>query len=234
MAAGGTERNVASLDRAVHKMIWMLLATDLALITVFLTLSLSGYSVEVLAIGLERSIPNWYSAAKLLILAQLLAFVAWQVSADTWRETLVLLAPALLFMFMSVEEVAAVRDRFERALVPADRADVAPLLAHAGNLLSGFVLVVTLAAIAKAYARIVGPSNASAAKAVAGVAIFLLGAVGVELVFDEPGRQAPRIWPAAAEEGAELVGVTILIWAAAEVATPHLRAMLRGSAIRSG
>lgn len=233
MAAGGEDKGAAAVDRAVRRMIWALLAADAVLVVSFLILFLSGYSIEILAIGLERSIPNWYSAAKLLILAQLLAFVAWRASTDTWRETLILLAPVLLFALMSVEEVAAVRDRFERALAPADGEDARALIALAGTLLSGFVLIVALAAIAKAYARIVRPPHATVAKAVAGVAVFLFGAVGVELVFDEPGRQALRIGPAAAEEGAELIGVTLLIWAASEVAMPYLQAMLRGSAGRS-
>jgi hypothetical protein len=69
-------------------------------------------------------------------------------------------------------------------------------------------------------------------KAVAGVIVFLLGAVGVDVFAGETGGQGVRILPAAAEEGAELIGVTLLIWAASDLAMPFLVAMLRGSVIR--
>lgn len=227
------DASFATVGRAARRMVLTFLVADAVLIASFLILFLSGYGIEVLAIGLERSIPNWYSAAKLLILAQLLAFIAWRASADTWRETLVLLAPALLFVLMSVEEVAAMRDRFERVLAPANEAGADVRFAFANTLLWGGALALALLAAGTAYARIIRPAGLVVAKALGGVSVFLLGAVGVELVFDGPGEQAIRILPAAAEEGAELVGVTLLIWAASDVVVPYLRAMMRGSEPRS-
>jgi hypothetical protein len=233
MAAGAEDMRLAVINRGARRMVGMLLAADVALIAAFLILFLSGHGIEVLAIGLERSIPNWYSAAKLLILAQLLAFVAWRASAETWQETLILLAPALLFMLMSVEEVASIRDRLERVLAPADEGEARAQVMQAGTLLSGIVLALALTGIGTAYARIVTVPTAILAKAVSGAIIFLLGAVGVELLFDEPGKQAVRILPAAAEEGAELVGVTLMIWAASGLAMPYLRALLWSPAART-
>jgi hypothetical protein len=233
MAAGPHEADIAAMDRGVQRMIWALFIFDAVLIAAFLALFLSGFRVEVLAIGLERSIPNWYSATKLLILAQLLAFIVWRVSADTWWETLILVAPALLFALMSLEEVAAVRDRFGRILITGDEKGVRHDVVLVGTLLPGLGLVLALVAIGNAYARIVRPAVPAMAKAGAGVTVFMLGAVGVDVLFGEPGVQGIRILPAAAEEGAELIGVTLLIWAACDLAMPYLVAMLRGSAIRS-
>jgi hypothetical protein len=229
MTAGPDEADIAAIDRSVPRMIWAMFILDVVLIATFLALFLSGFRVEVLTIGLERSIPNWYSATKLLILAQMLAFIVWRVSADTWWETLILVAPALLFALMSLEEVAAVRDRFERILITGDDAGVRYDVAR---VLTGLGLVLVLAVIGKGYARIVRPTGPTMVKAVAGVIVFLLGAVGVDVFAGEPGGQGVRILPAAAEEGAELIGVTLLIWAASDLAMPFLVAMLRGSVIR--
>jgi hypothetical protein len=210
-----------SIERNVF---WFFLSVDLALIFLFLGLYLSGHYIDVMAIGLERSIPNWYSTVKLLILAQLLALFAWRTPVATWRGYAILLAPAALFLLLSVEEVVGIHGRVERRILPRF-ADGSATAAQGGNLwplLFGLPLGLVLIATGIVFARIVRPAWRTVAKASAGAALFLAGAVGVEILFDGPGEHTIRVLPAAAGEGGELVGISLMIWAALDLLRPFV------------
>ena len=207
--------------RLVPLVVGALLATDLALIAAHLVLQLAGFSVHLLALPAERSLPNWYSTAKLLDLAQLLAFLAWAMPAPTRRARCVLLGPVALFLLLSIEEVASVHERFERLVVP--------LLGGGGggrfwSLLLGLPLAAAMIAVGVAYGRLVRPSPSTLAKAAAGAAIFLAGAVAADILADfiAEGTTA-RVLAATAEEGGELVGTTLLIWAALDLVVREWR-----------
>lgn len=207
---------------AEQKAGYWLLAIDLTLIAAFLGLFLSDIRVGFMAIGHEQTIPNWYSAAKLMVLAQLLAFLAWRTPTCGWRELLALAAPVLLFLFLSVEEVAALQDRIMSRLLPllGGKAETAAVVA----LLLGVPLAVVIALVGHRFARIARPGVATAAKGAAGAVLFLLGAVGLDALLlppaDAPGA---RILPAALEEGCELIGVSLMIWATLDLVMPHVR-----------
>ena len=64
---------------------------------------------------------------------------------------------------------------------------------------------------------------AVAAKAAAGAAIFLLGAIGTEILIGGTGDHTVRVLPAIVEEGGELVGISLLLWATLDLAIPHFR-----------
>ena len=202
-----------------------LLMVDLTLMLLYAGFFLSGYSIDVLAIGLERSFSNWYATAKLLIMAQLLAFLAWRTPVASWWQWSVLVAPVILFLLLSIEEVAGLHDRVERRILPrfAEGGEAAAQGRNLLPLLFGLPLGIALIVAGTAFARIVRPPFAVAAKAAAGAAIFLLGAIGTEILIGGTGDRTVRVLPAIVEEGGELVGISLLLWATLDLAIPHFR-----------
>ena len=223
--ADGTYRRpglTLARGRLVSLIVGALLATDLALIAAHLILQLAGFPVHLLTLSAEQSLPNWYSTAKLLDLAQLLAFLAWAISAATRRARCVLLAPVALFLLLSLEEAVSVHERFERLVVP--------LLGGSGgggrvwSLLLGLPLAAAMAAGGVAYGRLVRPSPPTLAKAAAGAAVFLAGAVAADILADFLAKgTTARVLAATGEEGGELVGTTLLIWAALDLVVREWR-----------
>ena len=208
--------------RLVPLVVGALLAADLALVAAHLVLQLAGFSITLLALPAEQSLPNWYSTAKLLDLAQLLAFLAWAVPVATRRARCVLLAPVALFLLLSLEETISIHERLVNDLL-------VPLLGGSGrgaywSLLLGLPLAAAMIAVGVAYGRLVRPSPSTLAKAAAGAAIFLAGAVAADILADflAEGTTA-RVLAATGEEGGELVGTTLLIWAALDLVAREWR-----------
>ena len=223
--ADGAQRRhhpMPARDRLAPLVVGALLATDLALIAAHLVLQLAGFSITVLTLPAEQSLPNWYSTAKLLVLAQLLAFLAWAVPAATRRARGVLLAPVALFLLLSLEETISIHERLVNELL-------VPLLGGSGRggywtLLLGLPLAAAMVGAGVAYGRLVRPSPSTVAKAAAGAAVFLAGAVAADILADflAEGTKA-RALAATGEEGGELVGSTLLIWAALDLVAREWR-----------
>jgi hypothetical protein len=223
--ADGTYRRhgpTPARGRLVPLVVGALLAADLALIAAYPILQLLGYRINLLALPAEQSLPNWYSTAKLLDLAQLLAVLAWVLPAPTRRARCVLLAPAALFLLLSLEETISIHERLVNELL-------VPLLGGSGrggfwSLLLGLPLAAAMVAGGVAYGRLVRPSRSTLAKAAAGAAVFLAGAVGADILADFLAeRTTARVLAATAEEGGELVGTTLLIWAALDLVAREWR-----------
>lgn len=189
-----------------------LLVIDTFLIAAYLATHLPGYSLDILSVALERSVPNWYSSAKLLILAQLLGYLAWVTPVPTWRARLVLLAPVAFFLLLSLEEVAALHERLEiRAETLVGGSDgYWPVLA-------GLALAAAMTVAGVAYARLVCPPLAALGKAAAGAVAFVGGAAATDFVNNMLQDGKGLVLGSAFEEGLELVGVTLLVWAVLEV-----------------
>lgn len=230
----GLEHARAGRPTTVFKIVGLLAAADLLLVAANLALHLGGQDVHVLSLGEERSIPNWYSSAKMLVLAQLLALLAWSAreSAPAWRTRLILFAPALLFLLLSVEETAAILGRSERwAARAADGATRTGSTAggwSSSDLLLPPLGLAALAVLGAGLVRVVPFRSGVLARAASGFALFLLGAVGLDLARPGEGAAdgtAEAFWQAA-EEGCELLGLTLLIWGLAASWRP--RAQARG------
>lgn len=200
----------------------VLAAADLLLVAAYLALHLAGREIHVLSLGEERSIPNWYSSAKLLVLAQLLALLAWSARAGApgWPARLVLFAPALLFLLLSIEETAGILQRSERwAAEGPDGAVPAAAAAawSAPDLLLPPLSLAALALLGVGLVRVVPFRGGGLARTAAGLALLVLGGVGLDLARPGEGAADPTaeaFWQAG-EEGGELLGLTLLIWGAA-------------------
>jgi hypothetical protein len=195
---------------AASRVAGALLLADALLIAVYLATHLPGYEVDTLSLSHERSIPNWYSSAKLLLLAQLLGFLAWRTPA-TPRAHLVLLAPATFFLLLSLDEVDTIHERLE----PRTAGWVGGGEGDAGYwpLLAGSLLASAMAVMGVAYARLVRPPAAAIGKAVLGAVALVGGAAATDFANNVLQDGRGLVLGTALEEGLELVGVTFFIWA---------------------
>lgn len=201
---------------AARRVAVALLALDALLIAAYLATHLPGYGLDILSVALERSIPNWYSSAKLLVLAQLLGYLAWVTPVPAWRTrgwaNLVMLAPVAFFLLLSLEEVAALHERLEpRAEALVGGSDgYWPVLA-------GLALAAVMTIAGVAYVRLARPPLAALGKAAAGAVAFVGGAAATDFVNNMLQDGRGLVLGSALEEGLELVGITLLVWAVLEV-----------------
>jgi hypothetical protein len=196
-----------------------LVAADLALVAVHLAMSLTDHRVAFLALDQERNLPTWYSSTKLFLLAQLLGLAGWLTPTTTRRQLLVLLAPAALFLYLSLDEAAWLHERIEQKTAAWVGGDDEGALGRAGYwpLLAGLLLGSIMVVLGTAFARLARPPAIAVRKAGLGAALFLLGAAGIDFLTPLVTDPVAHVLETAAEEGLELLGATLLVWAALDL-----------------
>lgn len=200
--------------------ICVLFAADVAFVALFLLMQSTGRELDVLSVAAERSLPTWYASVQLLLLGQVLAATALLLPRSARAAFWALLGLAAFFVLFSADEVASFHERFGwrlNAWLAGDEGSQADFLFAR----TGYWMVVllplalgVLVGLGRLYARFGGPSRSVAGKALLGIGLLLGGAAGIEalqnFVPDGPGLAAAI----AAEEGCELLGVTLLLWCA--------------------
>jgi hypothetical protein len=176
--------------------------------------------VPIFDLGREASVPADYSALLLLAAAGLLALVAGierSRQGGLWLYWAVL---ALGFAYLAVDELVAIHEKLNRPLqdlLGASRDTTTWVVAGAlGALAAGAFFLPFLRAL---------PARPAARFVLAG-AVYVGSAVGLETVWlamwlaDGPAGDWVRLGQVALEEGGEMAGVALFIWALLD----HLRA----------
>jgi hypothetical protein len=218
----------AASPRHVRRACLVVLAGDLLLISGYVGTTLAGWTVEMVDLDREINVPTWYASMKLFGIAVLLGFVATVAGVRGRRARCVLALPAALFAFLSMDEAARIHEwlgyRIDLALAGEGARSTRWLPATGYWMLAlGPLLAGAMAASAIAYGRLVRPSRPVVGMAVGGMSIFLLGAVVLEIGSNFAEGPLARMLQNSLEEGAELIGVTLMLAAALHLAAGLVR-----------
>ena len=225
----GRPRTSMTLDAPIKVAIGALFLLDAAFVLLFLLMQVSGMQLEVLSVAEERSVPTWYASVQLLLVGQALAAAALLFPRpDARTARLALLGLALLFVALSVDEIASLHERFGwrlNAWLAGEGGSQADFVFARTGYWMAALLPVTLAALAvlgHAYWRASRPGWPVIAKALVGCALLLGGAAGIEALQNFVPDGAALGVAIALEEGMEFAGATFLLWAAVEELARHL------------
>lgn len=179
----------------------------------------------------EANIPAWFSSMQLFAVAALLSIFGPRRLPAIGVPVIVPLIAALAFLFLSMDEIAGIHERLGREL----RGSAAPQV-RGGR--GAWVAVYVAAAVPflllglryltrlwRAYPRLVGYG-------IAGCAVFVAGAVGVELFADQYLRGLPELRhlylaSVLTEEMLEMLGGTLILAGTAQLALPRAQPVLR-------
>jgi hypothetical protein len=165
----------------------------------------------------ERTIPTWWSALQLALIGGLL--LGFAAARPARRSAVITLAgTGLLFCFLSADEFIGLHEIFARYLDHAlqDRSDTTL------NRTGPWMLILAplfLAALALAHGGrdlLCGRRKVQLLY-VAGIAVFLASAAGLEFLANWTGER----YFAAIEEAGEMMGATLVVWATYELIRSH-------------
>lgn len=213
------QQAAARPETAIACAIGLLFAVDAALVGLYLWMALMGPMVDVLSVEAERSVPTWFASMQLLLVGQVCAVAAFLLPRSAWAARLALLGLALVFIILSADEIASFHERFGWRLTAwvADGGSRDELLfARTGYWMVALlpITVAVLAALGIAYVRTGRPSGATVTKALAGLVLLMSGAAGLEALQNFVPDGPSLALAIAVEEGLELTGGTLLLWAA--------------------
>ncbi|MEN8261361.1 MAG: hypothetical protein ABFS02_12400, partial [Pseudomonadota bacterium] len=158
----------------------LLLICSLALYTAQIWFGEKGFmgAFSMFDVGREDSLPTWFSAFNLMIAAILLSFIYLHSRANRTRNRHYWLALCLIFLALSIDEVASIHERMA-SLQRYTGVKIALIQTHAW-LIYGAPLVVIFGAIMFPFLRRL-PRTTAARFILAGT-IFVGGAMGFEFV----------------------------------------------------
>lgn len=166
----------------------------------------------------EGNLPTWYSSMQLFVMAAICALVTSREFRHGDNRAWFLAALSCAFLILSVDEVAQVHEWIgKRTDVILREAESVFVLRYTGSwvfilgapfLLMGSLLLYSL----RGYL----PTGVLV-KLCAGAAVFLGGALGVELISNLVYETPVYKWQVVAEELAEMMGATTMLWASSEL-----------------
>ena len=171
----------------------------------------------------EQNLPSWYSASQLALIGGLLiAFAALHLRRGARAAWSVLLAGAA-FCFLSLDEMTSLHEHFGYWLDRLQhRRDT--IFSETGfwMLICAPLFLAVLALLALGARQYLRGRTAVITKFIAGVAIYVLAAAGVEALsnFAEPHGPAARALVLLEEMG-EMIGATFILWGACELLRSH-------------
>lgn len=206
----------------------------LAAIFVFTHTVVSGWGVigSLFDVGLDLSIPSWFSATQLFVVGVVFLLAAANNHAQSGLPTLALLALAAGFLFLSADEGAGIHERITQEMADADLTFLLFKGNHGGWVVIYAVLaVVILVATRRWIALLWTDFRREATLGAIGVGIYLAGAAGLEVIgyqTEEGTKGTIDSLRIAVEELMEMGGVSIVLYGALllalTVSSPHARA----------
>lgn len=210
----------------------ILLVSDIAIVLASLILTLSmqdvpseGFRYSIFRffyIDMEGNLPSWQSSTKFFVLAVLFGLLGWkhliQKSPISWAICFM----AGIFLVFSLDEAAEIHERvggLTDFLLPDGDGSSTPFgVTGVWIFLLGLPVACLLFYLAAKLRPLFSGRSKSAKKYVLGMALFLGGALGFELLINfVPESSVPYILIMHAEELLEMVGVTVIIWATVEL-----------------
>lgn len=207
-----------------RRLVATVLVLDLLILLAYAADTALGHPVGVLEsffdLDREQNLPTWWSSAKLLAAGLVLgaAFLL-RRGADGTRAWL-LAAAAVVAMGLSLDETALLHERLGIIVLPYDRRE-GTLFAEGG---AWMMLLVPAAIVGPAVLWRLGLRDYLRAAPVAavrmglGLALFVAGAAGVELL---RGVSVGAWWhplQVLLEEGLEFLGATLILWGVLDLA----------------
>lgn len=171
----------------------------------------------------EANLPTWYSSVQWFAVAALLGLFAARQMSRLARPSWVLAAFPLLFLMLSLDEVASIHEKLARLsdqLLPGGDRE-ATLFPRTGiwMFLLGPPFIAVLWALIVAVKPYVVDNRGALARIVVGMAVMLSGALAVETFINlfEPDTVGATI-QIFVEELLEMLGATIVLWGSYELA----------------
>lgn len=161
----------------------------------------------------EANLPTWYSSMQMALLGALLVVLAYARRRPRQVGWWAMLGVAALPLYLSIDEFVQLHERLGR-LVPSD---VLPA--------TGLWMAIAVPALIAALVLLYIPSapfwsgpRAARVRVVLGVVVYLASAAGVEVAINFAATDGVAGGALViAEEGGELVGVTLMIWGVVEL-----------------
>lgn len=212
------------------RLVGTLLAVDLTLGALYLANAGVGkpswFITRLLDLDGEGNLPTWYSSSQLLLLGVLLgAFV--MVGTD-WRATRAweLMALPLLCVALSIDEVAQVHewlgDKSDMLFATGNRAESWLPRTGLWFLILGLPFVLLVARLWHGFMPSLRERPRVVRRLLAGFVIYTGSAVGLEALSNlVTSGSALSTIQIAAEEVGEMLGVTLLVWAAGDLLAIH-------------
>ena len=199
-----------------------LVAVEIGLIVVYVCTRLVVPSWGVLGslfnVGLDQSLPSWFSAVQLAALGGAFLLAASANQADSGLPTALLVVMAALGLFLSADEGAGIHERITTAMSDADLDWLLFEGGHGGWVAVYAVLGVLAAVVAFRWLRLLWSTvRREAVLGAIGLAVYLTGAVVVEVLGYETESGATGaldVARIAVEELMEMAGASLLLYAA--------------------
>lgn len=187
-----------------------------AVVAHFTSVALGVEKFDLFRLGQENNIPTWYSSSQLLGAALLLMLFAYQRMQHMGRFDWRLLLPPLFFMFLSLDETASIHERIGfgmEALLAS--ADVQTMRVGTWIMICAPLFILGLYILARLTRPFWADHPSVKWKFIIGFGVAFVSAVGGELIMaavppDSLAEKAETFF----EELGEMIGMTILIWAA--------------------
>lgn len=210
--------------------LWLIAAALIAVDLVFGALYLGSIYTPKLAffrvshgmwdLDAEGNVPSWYSSTQLFCVAVVVGVIAWR--EFRWRRlgTWPLLLATLLFAFLSADEGAEIHERVAAGIdrVFGGRAHTVAPRTGVWVFILGPTLLIFGLALAWAGRGYLLRDRVATAIGLAGGAIFLGAAVGLETYSNYLRVGGGYLTEVCVEEVSEMVGVTLMLWGAARLA----------------
>ena len=206
---------------AVH-LLGGLLAVEVVLIVVYVCTRLVVPSWGVLGslfnVGLDQSLPSWFSTVQLAALGGVFVLAAVANQPGSGVPTGLLLVLAAVGCFLSADEGAGIHERITTAMSDAELDWLLFEGGHGGWVVVYAVLGALAAVVAFRWLRVLWSTvRREAVLGAIGLAVYLTGAVGVEVLGYET-ESGPTgtldVARIAAEELMEMAGASLLLYAA--------------------
>lgn len=217
--------------RRDHLVLAVLLAVDLALVLAYvLPWGLSGRILYVFSLDAEGNIPVWWSSAQLMLAGLVLALVAARTHRLEQGSVSLALFAGLL-MLMSLDETAAVHERVGDLTdrIFGDR--LGTRFHHSGLWFAvvGLPFMAVAGVLLLRLGRLLGQVPRARVHMLAGLGVLLAGALGAEMLANfvvtaeamEGTIPGAYLGMVAVEEGLEMAGGSILLWASLHFAARH-------------
>ena len=165
----------------------------------------------------ERNLPSWYSSVKLFLVGYLILLHAYSLVEVNRNGAYMMLLLAPMLLFMSIDETVGIHERIGVAsdvfLPGQDRAN--SVFPATGIwmfvlLLPAFVLILSI--LRRLRSRVM-PVHAYRVF-VSGLVIFVVSAGGIEMLSNFANDGALSFLQIASEEFGEMIGATLMLWAA--------------------
>jgi hypothetical protein len=174
----------------------------------------------------EGNIPTWFSTVQYGLIGALLLIFAIRNLDRTRKSSVLLVFLPLVFILLSLDETAQIHEYIgakSDALLPgAARTNTIFRITGIWMFLVGIPFFVAMIALLLSIRPYFSQSRGVLIKFFIGLCILMLGAAGIETISNFVGRRTLDYYTqVAAEELAEMLGSTTMLWAAYELLIAH-------------